>query len=146
MAKSVKYIIVTFILGCLVFLIGGYLYNEFEFKTFNDLLISFVFYQLYAFVLGYSNMFYFDYLENRTWKQGMYLKRIAIGIAGSTVITLIGLFIMRAVTNVFYFGNTFSVFLANQRWQNYQFGLWITLTIVIGFHVVFFTTAINKTE
>ncbi|MWW26778.1 2TM domain-containing protein [Algibacter lectus] len=138
MAKSVKYIIVTFILGCLVFLIGGYLYNEFEFKTFNDLLISFVFYQLYAFVLGYSNMFYFDYLENRTWKQGMYLKRIAIGIAGSTVITLIGLFIMRAVTNVFYFGSTFSVFLANQRWQNYQFGLWITLTIVIGFHVVFF--------
>jgi hypothetical protein len=138
MTKSIKYILITFILGCLVFLIGSYLYNGFEYKTFNDLLTSFVFYQLYAFVLGYSNMFFFDYLEQKNWKRTDYLNRIGIGIAGSTVITLVGLFIMRAVTNVFYFGNTFSVFLANQKWQNYQFGLWITLTIVIGFHVVFF--------
>ena len=122
MTKSIKYILITFILGCLVFLIGSYLYNGVEYKTFNDLLTSFVFYQLYAFVLGYSNMFFFDYLEQKNWKRTDYLNRIGIGIAGSTVITLVGLFIMRAVTNVFYFGNTFSVFLANQKWQNYQFG------------------------
>ncbi len=122
----------------MVFLIGSYLQNGFHYNTFRDLLISFVFYQLYAFVLGYSNMFFFDYLERRNWKRNEYLRRILLGIAGSTVITLVGLFFLRALTNVFYFGNTFSSFLANQKWKNYEFGLWITLTIVIGFHVVFF--------
>lgn len=138
MTKSIKYIIITFILGCLVFFVGSYLQNGFYYKTFNDALISFVFYQLYAFVLGYSNMFFFDYMEQRTWRQRSSVKRITLGIIGSTIITLIGLFILRGVTNVFYFGQTFSDFLANQNWRNYQFGLWVTLTIVIGFHVVYF--------
>lgn len=138
MTKSIKYIIITFILGCLVFFIGSYLQNGFYYKTFNDALISFVFYQLYGFVLGYSNMFFFDYMERRNWKKGDYLKRIVLGIAGSTLITLVGLFFLRGVTTVFYFGNSLESFLENQTWQNYQFGFWITLTIVIGFHVVYF--------
>jgi predicted transcriptional regulator len=138
MTKSIKYIIITFVLGCLVFFIGSYLQNGFYYKTFNDALISFVFYQLYAFVLGYSNMFFFDYMERKTWKKNDYLKRIFLGITGSTIITLVGLFFLRAVTNVFYFGQTFSSFLTSQSWKNYQFGFWVTLTIVIGFHVVYF--------
>ena len=28
--------------------------------------------------------------------------------------------------------------MANQQWRNYQFGFWVTLVIVIGFHLVFF--------
>ena len=138
MIKLVKYIIITFVLGCLVFLIGTYLQNKFQFENLNDLLISFAFYQLYAFVLGYSNMFFFDCMERQNWKPTDYIKRILLGITGSTVLTLIGLFFLRAVTHVFYFGNSFSYFLANQQWQNYQFGFLVTLVIVIGFHVVFF--------
>jgi len=138
MTKSVKYIVITFVLGCLVFLVGTYLQNKFQFNSINDLFISFTFYQLYSFVLGYSNMFFFDYMERQNWKPTQYLKRILIGILGSTGITLLGLFFLLAVTSMFYYGISFNAFLANQKWQNYQFGFWVTLTIVISFHVVFF--------
>lgn len=138
MTKSVKYIIITFVLGCLVFLVGTYLQNKFQFNNINDLFISFAFYQLYSFVLGYSNMFFFDYMERQNWKPTDYKKRILLGVFGSTAITLIGLFFLRAVTSIFYFGISFNAFLANQKWQNYQFGFWVTIVIVIGFHLVFF--------
>lgn len=138
MTKLVKYIIITFVLGCLVFIVGTYLQNKFQFNNINDLFISFAFYQLYAFVLGYSNMFFFDYMERQNWKPTHYLKRIFIGVFGSTTITLVGLFFLRAVTNVFYHKISFVDFLANQQWRNYQFGFWVTLVIVIGFHLVFF--------
>lgn len=138
MKKSIKNIIITFIIGCTVFLIGSYLSNGFYFKSFNDALIDFMFYQLYSFVLGFSNMYYFDFLERLTWKASNRVKRIAVGIVGSTIITLIGLFLLRLFTSVIINGNTFQGFIANEKFRYYQFGLWITLTIVIIFHFIYF--------
>ncbi|WP_147678633.1 histidine kinase [Algibacter pacificus] len=138
MTKSVKYIIITFVLGCFIFLIGSYLQNRFQFNSLNDIFISFAFYQLYTFVLGYSNMFFFEYMDRKNWKPTQYLKRIIAGILGSTCITLIELFFLRAVTDMMYYGYSFKTFLGHQHWQSYQFGLWVTLSIVTGFHVVFF--------
>lgn len=138
MTKSVKNIIITFIIGCSVFVIGNLLSSGFNFETVNDFLINFVFYQLYSFVLGYSNMYFFDYLEQRKWKKEDRIKRITIGILGSTAITLIGLFILRALTAILMNGKTFTEFIANEKFAYYQFGLWITLTIVAIFHFVYF--------
>lgn len=117
----------------------GNLYSGgFDYKTVNDFLIDFVFYQLYSFVLGYSNMYFFGYLECRKWKKEDRIKRIVIGIFGSTVITLIGLFVLRTLTATFVNGKTFTDFIANEKLTYYQFGLWITLTIVAIFHFVYF--------
>lgn len=138
MIKSVKNIVITFFIGCVVFVIGNYLSGGFDFESVNDFLINFAFYQLYSFVLGYSNMYFFDYMEHRQWKKGDTLKRIVVGVIGSTIITLVGLFFLRASTSVFYVGNTFEAFLANEKIQYYKFGLWITLSIVAVFHIVFF--------
>ena len=41
-------------------------------------------------------------------------------------------------TSMYYYGQTFNYFIANETLQPYQFGLWITLTIVITFHVIYF--------
>lgn len=138
MKKSIKNIYVTFIIGCAVFIVGSYLSNQFQYKSFNKALVNFALYQLYAFVLGYSNMYYFDFLEQISWKRTDKIKRIAVGILGSTVITLIGLFFLRTFTSVVLQGNTFSDFLSKEHFRHYQFGLWITLTIVITFHVIYF--------
>lgn len=138
MTKSVKNIIITFIIGCVVFVIGNLLSDGFNYKTINQLVIDFGFYQLYSFVLGYSNMYFFDYMERRTWKKNDTIKRILIGIIGSTVITLIGLFVLRASTAMVYRNVSFNEFLSNETFKNYQFGLWVTLTIVIIFHVIYF--------
>ncbi|KAA5824483.1 histidine kinase [Algibacter amylolyticus] len=138
MIKSNKNIIITVVIGCIIFAIGNLISGGFNFKTVTEFLVNFSFYQLYSFVLGYSNMFFFDYMERRNWKKSDTIKRVVIGIIGSTVITLIGLFALRASTAVIYDGISFSEFLANEHFRFYQFGLWITLTIVIIFHVVYF--------
>ena len=138
MSKSFKNLSIVFAIGVIVFVIGTFNSGGFQNNSINELLIDFVFYQLYSFVLGYSNMYFFDYMERRQWKSGDTIKRILLGIIGSVVITLIGLFLLRAGTSMFYYGNTFKTFIANETLRSYQFGLWITLTIVIIFHFIYF--------
>ncbi|WP_341216453.1 histidine kinase [uncultured Wocania sp.] len=138
MTKSVKNIIFTFVIGCIIFVLANFISDGFEFDNVSDFIINFSFYQLYSFVLGYSNMYFFDYMERRQWKKNDTIKRIVFGISGSTIITIIGLFLLRASTSIFYNGNTFEVFLANEKIKYYQFGLWVTLTIVAIFHVIYF--------
>ena len=138
MTKTSKNIIITFLIGILVFVIGNAFSDGFDFKDFNEGLINFGFYQLYSFVLGYSNMFYFDYLEQRKWGKNDHIKRIAIGISGSVIITIIGLFILRLLTAVYVNGRSFEYFIDHETFRPYRFGLWITLTIVVIFHFVYF--------
>ncbi|WP_178983925.1 histidine kinase [Winogradskyella helgolandensis] len=144
--KSLKKIILTFAIGCVVFVIGNLLSDGFKYDSFNDFAVQFGFYQLYAFVLGYSNMAFFDYMEKRTWTKGDYAKRIIIGIIGSTFITLVGLFLLRAGTSVFYYSNDFTKFIQNETWKAYSFGVWITLSIVTVFHVVYFYNRYQKNK
>ncbi len=144
--KSLKKIMLTFAIGCVVFVIGNLLSDGFNYDSFNDFSIQFGFYQLYAFVLGYSNMAFFDYMERRNWEKSNYIKRIILGIIGSTFITLIGLFFLRAGTSVFYYGTDFNVFMEKESWQAYSFGIWITLSIVIVFHIVYFYNRYQKNK
>ena len=62
MSKSIKNIIITFIIGCIIFVLANFISDGFEFDSVNDFLIDFAFYQLYGFVLGYSNMYFFGYM------------------------------------------------------------------------------------
>ena len=138
MTKSTKNILITVIIGCVTFVIGNLLLGGFSNKNANELFVGFGFYQLYSFVLGYSNMYFFDRMERYNWKKSNTVKRLAVGILGATIITLIGLFVLRASTAMVYKGIPFKKFLLNERLVNYQFGLWITLTIVVIFHAVYF--------
>lgn len=139
-----KKIVITFFIGTIVFLVGTFLFRDFEFKTANELLEVFGFYQLYAFVLGFSNMYFFDYWNNRTWTKEQRFTRIVGGVFASVIITLIGLFFLRFFTAVIYGGLTTAEFFANESIKNYQFGLWITLTIVSIFHIIYFINLFQK--
>jgi sensor histidine kinase YesM len=138
MKKFVRNIIIAFFIGLVVFVIGSFLSNGFQYKSVHSLLISFLFNELYAFVLGFSNMYFFDYLARLQWKKQEVIKRIIFGLVGSVIITLTGLFMLRAGTAVFYNSIPFEDFLTNESIASYQFGLWITLTIVAVFHVIYF--------
>lgn len=148
MNEYMKNILITFAIGCIVFVIGNALYKGFAFGSISALFINFSFYQLYAFVLGYSNMYYFSYLEKRTWetKNGISKRRLIIGIVGSVIITLIGLFILRVLTALVYDGTTFEAFIAKESWRNYSFGIWITLSIVITFHAFYFFNKLQQNK
>ncbi|MFK7782475.1 histidine kinase [Psychroserpens sp.] len=144
--KPFKNIIITFIIGCIVYAIGKLLSGGFHYTTINEFLFDFTFYQLYAFVLGYSNTYFFGYMERRQWKKQDTLKRIVLGIFGSAIITLIGLFFLRIFVEVIYYGTSFEKFIKQETWQGYSFGLWVTMTIVIIFHVVYFYNRYQKNK
>lgn len=137
MKKLRKNTILVFIIGSVVFGIGNSLSSKgFHFESTKDLMVNFLFYQAYAFLLGYSNMYYFALLERKQWNNS--LKRIFVGIFGSVLITLLGLFVLNLLTAVYYDGYTVRAFLSQTSWNQYAFGVWITLTIVIIFHLVYF--------
>lgn len=144
MKQLYKNIIITFVIGCIVYVIGTLLSGGFDYQNANEFFIDFGFYQLYAFVLGFSNMYFFGYMESLNWKKGDTIKRIVLGIIGSVFITLMDLFILRALTITFYYNRTFGEFIENESIKNYQFGLWITLTIVIIFHFIYFYNRYQK--
>lgn len=141
-----KNIYLTFFIGCAVYVLGNALSGGFNYDTLNDFLIDFGFYQLYSFLLGYSNYFYFNYLEKLNWTKEERIKRIVIGIVGSVVITMIGLFFLNAFNYMVFNGFSLDIFIQNQKWRYYSFGLWITLTIVIIFHVVYFYNRYQQTK
>lgn len=144
MNKTTKNIILTFIIGCIVYVIGNLISDGFDYKNINQFFIDFAFYQLYAFVLGFSNMYFFGYMESLKWKKTDTIKRTIVGMLGATIITLIGLFVLRALTVTYYYNKSFDEFLANESIKNYQFGLWITLSIVVVFHGIYYYNRYQK--
>ncbi|MCB4799534.1 histidine kinase [Neotamlana laminarinivorans] len=138
MAKSIKNILITFIIGCIIFVIGTLLSGGFNYESINEAATSFFFYQLYAFVLGYSNMLFFDFLNRKNWKKTETIKRIIIGIIGSTLLTICSLFFLRMATATLMYNIPLNQFLKGEKIAYYQFGLWVTLTIVVIFHIIYF--------
>ncbi len=133
-----KKILITFFIGTVIFILANVFYDGFQFDNINEFFIVFSFYQLYSFILGFTNLTFFSYLEKQIWNKGEGLKRIVVGVIGSVIITLSGLFILRVLTAIIYNGKTFSEFIQTERYENYTFGLWITLTIVAIFHFIYF--------
>lgn len=146
MNNRVRRIFIVLMIGTIIFIIGTGVFDRFQFDSLNDLLITFAFYQLYAFVLGYSNMAYFSYLEKRKWEEGSTAKRIIIGVVGATIISMVGLFLLRMLTSVIYEGNSFSYYLDNERIQNFYFGIWATLSVIVTFHIIYFYNRYQKTK
>ena len=145
MNRATKNIILVFVIGAITFVIGNLIYKgNLEFDTTKDMLINFSFFQLYSFVLGYSNMYFFGYLEKRTWEKGDGAKRILVGVVGSFLLSMTGLFVLRLLTVVLYDGKTLEYFFENESIENYTFGIWITATMVITFHFIYFYTAYQK--
>ncbi|MGC1205585.1 MAG: 2TM domain-containing protein [Flavobacteriaceae bacterium] len=147
MNKTTKDIILTFVIGVLVYIVGNGFFGGFNYNSVNEFLIDFGFYQLYSFGLGYSNKFFFDYLEKIDWGPGkIKIKRIIIGITGSVIITMVMIFFLRMFISVAIYKQPFEKFITNQKFEYYQFGLWITLTIVTIFHFAYFYNRYHKNK
>lgn len=145
MNRAAKNIIIVFIIGTVIFIIGNMISRgNLQFGSTQGMLINFSFYQLYSFVLGYSNMYFFGYLEKRTWKEGEGAKRILVGVVGSFLLSMTGLFVLRLLTEVLYNGRTLESFFENESIANYTFGMWIFATMIIVFHFIYFYISYQK--
>lgn len=141
-----KKLIIIFLIGSAVFLIGNLVFDGFAFGSINQFLFEFFIYQLYAFVLGYSNMYFFELMERINWGKRHIVFRIVFGILGSTLLTLIGLFFLRAFTTMIVNDVDFRTFISQETLHGYYFGLWVTLIIVIFFHLVYFYNHYQKSK
>lgn len=144
MSKHSKNILITLIIGLIVYVLGNLMSDGFQYANTNDFLKDLFFYELYAFVLGYSNMAFHDFLSR--WKPGSKPGRIILGLVGSVIITISGLFLLRMFTAMVYQDQSFATFIENDSFRNYQFGIWVTLTIVIIFHFVYFYNEYQKNK
>lgn len=138
MSKLVKNILVTFFIGVVIFLIDKAARGGFGDKSINELLLNFGLYQLYSFAIGFSNLYFFSYLNKRNWKEGDGLKRILIGFIGAVILTIGCLFFLNMFTDMYFNGKSLSGFLEAETFSRYTFSLWITLTVVAAFHVFYF--------
>lgn len=144
MSKLVKNSIVTFSIGCIIYLIGNLWFGGFNYNSVQDFLIDFMFYQLYAFVLGFSNMLFFQYYSKWDWKKNQKILRFVVGLLVASVITIIGLFILHAFEALAVQGKSVSEFLAHEQVKHYQFGFWVTINIVIIYHIVYYYNAYQQ--
>jgi two-component system LytT family sensor kinase len=147
MTKSVKSIVVTFFVACLIYSVAQLMSGDgFNYETTNDFLKEFSFFQLYTFVLSYVNMKFFNFLKSREFQNYEIVKRIGFGIFGTTVITIITIFLLRAFITVGIYNESFREFIDHDSWQGYSFGLWVTLTIISIFYITYFYNRYQKNK
>lgn len=137
MHKRTKHIILLIIIGCVVFVLGNLFSNGFSYDSVNALLIDFLFYQLYTLVIGFGNIRFFEYL-NKKISTGQTIKKVLLGLFGSTVITFLGLFLVRFLVSIGYQQQSLEEFYYNQSLRDYTFGMWIGMSIVITWQVVYY--------
>ena len=138
MRQFLKNIIILLLIGTLIFIVGNVLYDGFSFGSTQQFLINFSIYQLYTFVLGLSNMAFFEFLGKVDWKSNETLKRIVFGLIGAVIVTLTGLFFLRSFVAVVIYKLDYKEFLAQESFADYQFGLWITMAVIGVFHLIYF--------
>ncbi len=138
MKELTKKIVIAFFIGIVLFLFDNAFSGGFIQRSFREGVVSFFIYQLYALVISLGNMSFFDYLEKRSWKPNQRVKRIITGFVGSVVITLFLMFLLNMLVNTVIEGKTLMEFIRNERIGNYQFALWITLSVVSILHIVYF--------
>lgn len=147
MFRGPKSLLIVFFIGCIALVISNMLSGQwFNYKTSNGFFIDFGLTMLFTFSLSYVNASYFSFIKKQNFKTFDIVKRIFLGIAGATVITLITIFLLRILISVVIYGQEFKRFLGNQTWSDYSFGLWITLTIVSFFYVIYFYNRYQKTK
>ena len=144
MNRITKNIIILFSIGTIIFIVGSWYFNQFQYEGLNDAIQQFFIFQIYAFVLGGVNMYFFNYLESRKWGEGTALLRVLIGLLGSVVLTIVGLFVVRMSIAVMFQDQSFMEYIGNEQVENFKFGVWSTLTVVVTFHVFYFYNQYQK--
>jgi len=146
MKSDLKYILkISVILAFAIFVVERLLSNKGFNLTINELLIVLSIHFMYAVVLTSINAYFYKYLETKfSWKEHS-KNRLVIGAVGSVTFTMIGLALLRLVTQVVFLGKPIESFLNDPNAKSYYtFGLVITLIVSLVFHTIFFYKALTE--
>jgi sensor histidine kinase YesM len=146
MNKLTKNILVAFFIGVTLFVLDNSFTRGFKYDSFNQGVVSFLIYQLYSLVISLSNIWFFDFLDTRTWKERQGYKRVIVGFIGSVGITLLCMFLLNMLVRTTLEGKSIVEFIQNEKIANYQFALWITISVVAVAQIVYFYNRAQKNK
>ncbi|MCG2418307.1 2TM domain-containing protein [Aequorivita sp. F47161] len=138
--RILKDFLKAFSVGSLVFIILGVIQyaNGYEFTSVRELLIMFLYNQLYAVVLYMANAYYFGFLLEKFPNQVFKTKNLLKGIVGGIFVTLLGIFFIRIITEVLIEGRSFSEFLAAEKVAYYYISFIISVVVTAAFYTYYY--------
>lgn len=104
----------------------------------KDLLMSFSFVMLYSVSLYTANTLLFHAFDKKYGKGIMTVKRLAVGIASTLIVSLLIIFLLRIFEEVAVNEKSLSEFLATEKISNYYVALILTVIITLIVHAIFF--------
>ena len=136
----------AFFLGVLIFLVLGVVRYALGYEAYNgkELLVQFAFNQLYAVVLYLSNAYLFTYLMRRYKGDLFKAGHITAGVIGAIVVSLVGIFVLRIITDVLYLGESFSDFIAGEDAESYIVSFVICIVVTVVFYIVYYYRFIQE--
>tara|TARA_R110001583_G_scaffold2879_1_gene19858 strand:+ start:7955 stop:9298 length:1344 start_codon:yes stop_codon:yes gene_type:complete len=148
MRKDFKYLLkISIIIAIVIFVIERLVFGGGFNLSVSELFKSFAIHFMYAFVLSAINGYFYYYINTKySWKEHS-KKRLIIGAAGSIVLSMLGLVVLRYITLVVILGNPFEYFLNDKYAYNYYlFSLALTLVASLVFHAIFFYKALTENK
>ncbi len=130
----------AFFVGTLVFIVLGLIQyiNGYEFANGKEILIAFLYNQLYSVVLYMVNAFYFGFLLKQFPNQVFKTKNLLKGLLGGIFVTLFGLFFIRIITQVIIEGRNFSEFIAYEKIEYYYISFIISAVVTTIFYAFYY--------
>lgn len=144
--KFLKDITRAFLLGVVVFLTLVFIQyiNGYVLSSAKEVIVWFLYNQLYAMVLYFVNAYYFRFLLKGFGRDTFKIKNLLKGAAGGVVLTIIALFLIRIATETLIEGMSLASFFAEERIQNYYVTFVISVVITAIFYAVYYYQ--NKQE
>ncbi len=144
MQRAIQYIFKTaitgFVVSCaimaIMFVIEAIFGRNFVLNI--ALLEEMGYYWLYGIVLTFINSAYFNYLHQKGLWEKYKKYRVIIGVIGSIVLTITGVFMVRMFMSVLVLKNTYSEFLENENSRFYVVTLIITMVVTMAFHLIYY--------
>jgi hypothetical protein len=130
----------AFFVGLMIFIVLGVIryINGYQFEDGGDILMDFIYNQIYTVFIYMGNSYFFQYMLKRHGVQFKNLKIVMLGLAGGIGITLLAMFAARLVIVVLIGGETALNFIENETPANYFGGLLISLVVIIIFYLFYY--------
>jgi len=137
MNRFLKNVLFAFIIGLVILLQENYFYGGFRFDSIGGFWLEFGMSQLYSFILSFSNIGFFYILNRIKWKDKIWPIRLVFGGLGATIVTLTSLFFLRYFLEGYFQGLSLFDFFADEKWKDYSFELWFSLTVIVVVYAVY---------
>lgn len=89
---------------------------------------------LFSIILYLANIYTWRFLHGKFGSNFKSIKRLALGLAGNLVASLLGIFVARTILIVGFYGRSFTDFFQNEHIGNYYYSLLISIVVLAAFY------------